>query len=447
MMKFLIMTMMVVVLISDWGGVQLALFLMCFLVLMSLGHDFYMFNLGGQLGTDYLSAILVMLSVWVIVLVIFSSQMVKKMNKFSGLFLLMNLVLLFALLMTFCSMDYLMFYLSFESSLIPTLILILGWGYQPERTQAGIYMLFYTLFASLPLLTSLISLYKVGGSLTMGLTKTGMGGLSMISVFWYFFTVLAFVVKLPMYMFHLWLPKAHVEAPVAGSMILAGVLLKLGGYGLARVLSIFVEENKMFSWVWVGIGVLGGVIVSVLCLRQVDMKSLIAYSSVAHMSLVLSGLVVFNWWGLNGAVIIMVGHGLCSSGLFCLSNIVYERLGSRSLLVNKGLLNLMPSLGLWWFLLSTSNMAAPPSLNLLGEINLIISVVSWSKVSMISLVGLSFFSAAYTLYLYSISQHGAFFSSLYACCSGKLSEYYVLGLHWIPLNLLILKGSVVLSVI
>nr|UZC55631.1 NADH dehydrogenase subunit 4 [Procambarus clarkii] len=447
MMKFLLMNMMLLVLINNWGIVQLALFLMCFLVFLGLGHDFYMFNLGMQLGTDYLSMILVMLSVWIVVLVIYSSQMVKKTNKFSCLFLFLNLILLFALVMTFCSMDYLMFYLSFESSLIPTLILILGWGYQPERTQAGIYMLFYTLFASLPLLVSLISLYMVGGSLMMGLTKVSESELGMVSILWYFFTMLAFVVKLPMYLFHLWLPKAHVEAPVAGSMILAGVLLKLGGYGLIRVLSMFTEENKMFSWVWVGISVLGGVFVSILCLRQVDMKSLIAYSSVAHMSLVLGGLVVFSWWGMNGAVIIMVGHGLCSSGLFCLSNIIYERLGSRSLLINKGLLNLMPSLGLWWFLLSISNMAAPPTLNLLGEINLIIGMVSWSKVSMIGLIGLSFFSAAYTLYLYSISQHGTFFSSLYACCSGKLSEYYVLSLHWIPLNLMILKSGLVLPLI
>nr|YP_010567907.1 NADH dehydrogenase subunit 4 [Faxonius propinquus]UZC55670.1 NADH dehydrogenase subunit 4 [Faxonius propinquus] len=447
MMKFLLMNMMVMLLVGNWSTVQLTLILMCFLTFMSLGHDFYMFNLGAQLGTDYLSIILVMLSVWIIMLVIYSSQMVKKTNKFSSLFLLMNLVLLFALLMTFCSMDYLMFYLSFESSLIPTLILILGWGYQPERTQAGIYMLFYTLFASLPLLVSLISLYTMGGSLTMGLAKMCMEEVSSISGLWYFFTVLAFVVKLPMYLFHLWLPKAHVEAPVAGSMILAGVLLKLGGYGLIRMLSVFIEENKVFCWVWVGVSVLGGVFVSVLCLRQVDMKSLIAYSSVAHMSLVLSGLVMFSWWGMNGAVIIMVGHGLCSSGLFCLSNIIYERLGSRSLLVNKGLLNLMPSLGLWWFLLSISNMAAPPTLNLLGEINLIIGVMSWSKVSMIGLIGLSFFSAAYTLYLYSISQHGSFFSSLYACCSGKLGEYYVLSLHWIPLNFLILKSSLVLPII
>nr|YP_009123036.1 NADH dehydrogenase subunit 4 [Austropotamobius pallipes]AJK90920.1 NADH dehydrogenase subunit 4 [Austropotamobius pallipes] len=444
MLKFLIMNMMMFFLVSEWGIIQLSLFLMCFLVIMGFNHDFCIFNLGNQLSSDYLSIILVLLSVWITVLVVYSSQVISKMKKFSPLFLLTNLLLLSALIMTFSSMDYLMFYLSFESSLIPTLILILGWGYQPERTQAGIYMLFYTLFASLPLLVSLISMYGSGGSLIMGLTSVSLSKVSIINFLWYISTMFAFIVKLPMYLFHLWLPKAHVEAPVAGSMILAGVLLKLGGYGLIRVLGLFTETNKMFSWVWVGISVLGGVFTSVLCLRQVDMKSLIAYSSVAHMSLVLSGLIVFSWWGMNGAVIIMLGHGLCSSGLFCLSNIVYERLGSRSLVVNKGLLNFMPSLGLWWFLLSISNMAAPPTLNLLGEINLIISVVSWSKISMIGISSLSFFSAAYTLYLYSSSQHGVILSSMYSCCSGKLSEYYILSLHWLPLNLLIIKSSLIL---
>nr|YP_009116252.1 NADH dehydrogenase subunit 4 [Euastacus spinifer]AJD22596.1 NADH dehydrogenase subunit 4 [Euastacus spinifer] len=444
MLKFLVFNFVLMIFISSWEVVEISLLMMCFLALLfSLNNDFFFFNLSLGMGVDFLGNILIMLSVWIVMLMVYASQGVKKTNNFYSMFLFVSLILLAVLLLTFCSTDYLMFYVSFESSLIPMLILILGWGYQPERIQAGIYMLFYTLFASLPLLVSLLSLYELMGSSNMGLMFSVSG--SSLKILWYFCTIFAFLVKLPLYMFHLWLPKAHVEAPVAGSMILAGVLLKLGGYGLIRILMIFSDINKVFSWLWVSIGILGGVIVSLMCLRQVDMKSLIAYSSVAHMGLVLSGLIVGNVWGLNGAVVVMVGHGLCSSGLFCLANMVYERLGSRSLMIGKGLLNLMPNLGMWWFLLIVGNMAAPPTLNLLGEISLMISVVSWSEIGMIGISGLSFFSAVYTLYMYSLSQHGLFLNSLYSCCSGKVTEYFVLMMHSLPLNMVILKGTMVLT--
>nr|YP_008854794.1 NADH dehydrogenase subunit 4 [Cherax cainii]AHA59376.1 NADH dehydrogenase subunit 4 [Cherax cainii]CDN96588.1 NADH dehydrogenase subunit 4 [Cherax cainii] len=444
MLKFLMLNMVLMGFVMNWGLVQMGLFIMCFVVLISLNHDFYFYNLGYMLGADYLSWILIMLSVWVVMLMLYGSMGVKKASNFFSGFLLVNLVLLLVLFLTFSSVNYLMFYISFESSLVPMLVLILGWGYQPERIQAGIYMLFYTLFASLPLLVSLLSLYELVGSLNMDFLVSG-PSIFTLGALWYFCTVFAFMVKLPLFMFHLWLPKAHVEAPVAGSMILAGVLLKLGGYGLIRVLGLFSEVNKMFSWLWMSLGILGGVVISLMCLRQVDMKSLIAYSSVAHMGLVLGGLVSMSSWGLNGALVVMVGHGLCSSGLFCLANMVYERLGSRSLMISKGLLSFMPSMGLWWFLLAIGNMAAPPTLNLMGEISLIISVVSWSKLIMIGVGILSFFSAAYTLYMYSLSQHGLFVNSLYSCCSGKMSEYFVLMMHSVPLNVMFTKGVLVLS--
>nr|YP_009503183.1 NADH dehydrogenase subunit 4 [Dotilla wichmanni]AXA13785.1 NADH dehydrogenase subunit 4 [Dotilla wichmanni] len=442
MLKFLLPLMLLIKFKNDWSMIQVGLGLLSFLVGMNYFHNNCLYNLGFSMGLDYLSYLMVYLSVWIMFLIIISSLQVKFNNNYSSFFVFVNLVLLFSLLVSFSSLNYLLFYISFEVSLIPTLILILGWGYQPERIQAGVYMIFYTLTLSLPLLGSLLFLYFKEGSLLMMLMKP-VSEMSYIKVIWYFSSVMAFLVKLPMYMFHLWLPKAHVEAPVAGSMILAGVLLKLGGYGLIRILYVFQKLSLSFSWLWVSLSLVGGVIVSLMCLRQVDMKSLIAYSSVVHMSLVLCGLMVFSWWGLMGAVVVMVGHGLCSSGLFCLANMVYERVGSRSMMIGKGLLNFMPSMGLWWFLLSVGNMAAPPTLNLFGEISLIISLVSWSSLSMWGLMLLSFFSACYTLYMYSLSQHGVFFSGIYSCSSGNIREYLVLFLHWLPLNLLVLNLSLV----
>ena len=186
---------------------------------------------------------------------------------------------------------------------------------------------------------------------------------------------------------------------------------------------------------------MGGVLVRLICLRQADIKALIAYSSVAHIGLVLAGISTLGYWGLRGSVVVIVGHGLCSSGLFCLANVVYERLGSRSLYISKGLLNFIPRMGLWWFLLSIGNMAAPPRLNLLGEIQLITAVVRWSSLGVISISLLSFFRVSYRLYIYSLSQHGKYFRSVFSCCSGKIREYMIIMLHWLPLNILVLKRS------
>lgn len=430
---------------NDWRLVQLGLGVISFLVGINCFHNIYMYRLGFNLGIDYISYIIIYLSVWVIYIIIISRNKIKEANKFFPAFIIVNLVLLLSLIITFSSLNYLLFYIRFEMSLIPTLILILGWGYQPERIQAGIYILFYTLALSLPLLASLLYLSYRECSLTILLRKPFIYRNYSYTV-WYFSRIIAFIVKLPMYIFHLWLPKAHVEAPVAGSIILAGVLLKLGGYGLIRILILFQKIRIKFSWLWVRISLLGGVIVRLICLRQVDIKSLIAYSSVVHISLVLCGLIVFRWWGLMGSVVVIVGHGLCSSGLFCLANIVYERLGSRSLLIRKGLLSFIPRIGLWWFLLRVRNIAAPPSLNLLGEISLIIRLIRWRNLSIWGLAFLSFFRASYSLYLYSLSQHGVFFRGLYSCRSGKVREYLVLFLHWFPLNILILNVNLIRGV-
>nr|YP_009029754.1 NADH dehydrogenase subunit 4 [Graphium mullah]AHY24037.1 NADH dehydrogenase subunit 4 [Graphium mullah] len=438
MMKFLFMIFFMIPLCflkKMFWMVQMMMMLMM-LMFMFLNINIMNFNnLSYMMGCDLISFGLILLSIWICMLMIMASENLYKNNYYMNFFLLNIIILLIMLYLTFSVMNLFMFYLFFEGSLIPTLLLIMGWGYQPERIQAGLYLLFYTLFASLPMLMGIFFIFYEYNYMIMYYFKF----FSMNFYLLYLSMILAFLVKMPMYFVHLWLPKAHVEAPVSGSMILAGIMLKLGGYGLLRVMILFQKIGMKLNFIWVIISLVGGFYISLNCLCQVDMKSLIAYSSVAHMSLVICGIMSMNYWGFMGSYIMMIGHGLCSSGMFCLANINYERLQSRSLYINKGLMNFMPSMSLWWFLLMSSNMAAPPSLNLMGEMSLINSMISWSWLTMIMLILISFFSAAYSLYLYSFTQHGYYNMGVYSFYGGVSREYLMLMLHWLPLNILVLK--------
>nr|YP_009255435.1 NADH dehydrogenase subunit 4 [Anopheles homunculus]AND46645.1 NADH dehydrogenase subunit 4 [Anopheles homunculus]AWB98233.1 NADH dehydrogenase subunit 4 [Anopheles homunculus]AWB99845.1 NADH dehydrogenase subunit 4 [Anopheles homunculus] len=441
MLKFIFMLMVIFFfsfLERFYWMVQNLIFLTGFIFMIKINFLSYFNYISYMFGLDMISYGLILLSFWICGLMLMASEKIYLLNNYKNLFLFMLMMLLMMLVLTFSSMSMFMFYLFFEASLIPTLFLILGWGYQPERLQAGIYLLFYTLLASLPLLIGIFYIlnfnYTLSFNLLINISFLNMNLLYMCLIF-------AFLIKMPMFLVHLWLPKAHVEAPVSGSMILAGVLLKLGGYGLLRMFSLLQISGVKYNYWFISISLVGGVLISLICLRQTDLKALIAYSSVAHMGIVLSGLLTLTYWGLTGSYALMIAHGLCSSGLFCLANISYERMGSRSLLINKGLLNFMPSLSLWWFLLCSGNMAAPPTLNLLGEISLLNSIVSWSWITMIMLSFLSFFSAAYSLYLFAYSQHGKIYSGNFFFSVGNVREFLLLSLHWLPLNLLILKSG------
>lgn len=386
---------------------------------------------------DMVSFSLVILSVYISVLIVVSiySHMIKA---YSILLLCIINLLLFFLVASFFSLNALLFYFFFECSLIPTFFLILGWGYQPERIQASVYFMFYTLFASLPLLLVIVHL------------SSQVRGLRFFSIFCFsieknlssclvsLFIYMAFFIKLPVFLLHLWLPKAHVEAPVAGSMILAGVLLKLGGYGIIRIITFSPSSVKVISSFFWSLSMSGMVFIGLACCRINDLKALIAYSSVSHMGLVLSGVVTSYIWGFYGGLLIMLSHGLSSSGLFCIVNIYYERSLSRRIYLNRGLLLFFPSLSLIMFLLCASNISAPPTLNLFSEIFLIYSLVEYSVYIIILFPLGSFLGAVFTFFLFSHTQHGKSFSITSSSISILSREYHLIWLHIFPINTLIL---------
>nr|YP_010381626.1 NADH dehydrogenase subunit 4 [Symplanella brevicephala]UDL72001.1 NADH dehydrogenase subunit 4 [Symplanella brevicephala] len=382
-------------------------------------------------GMDLISFNFICLSTWICLMIslsLFSSNL-----YFKNLYLFyINFILIF-LIFVFSVMDFFYFYFFFEGSMVPVFLILFGWGYQPERLSAGYYLIFYTLFGSFPFLLIIFYIMNLKGSFSFFLDY------KFDSYFLMFFLAFSFLIKFPMFGLHSWLPSAHVEAPVGGSMILAGVMLKLGGYGLIRLMNFLYNFIFNFSYIFVGLSLWGCLIVSLMCLVQSDLKMMIAYSSVCHMSLAIVGLFTLSTCGKLGSIIMMISHGFVSSGLFFLVGIVYSRFSSRSFFILKGMISILPSLSFFWFMFCIMNMSCPPSINLFSEVLIVISCLSWSSFTMFYLFFILFFSACYSLTIFFLTQHGHFTSLMKFSSYCYLHEYLILFFHGFPVFFMLLK--------
>nr|YP_009421118.1 NADH dehydrogenase subunit 4 [Lates niloticus]ASR74946.1 NADH dehydrogenase subunit 4 [Lates niloticus] len=403
--------------------------------------------LNPYVATDPISTPLLMLTCWLTPLMILASQnhlALEPINR-QRTYISLLLSLQFFLILAFGSTELTMFYIAFEATLIPTLIIITRWGNQAERLSAGIYFLFYTLTASLPLLIALLVLQYNTGSLSILTAQypDHVHHMSYTNKLWWSGCMLAFLVKLPLYGVHLWLPKAHVEAPVAGSMVLAAVLLKLGGYGMMRMIAILDPLTKEMSYPFIILALWGLIMTGSTCLRQADLKSMIAYSSVAHMGLVVGGILIQTQWSFTGALILMIAHGLTSSVLFCLANTNYERTHSRVMLLTRGLQMALPLMTAWWFFTTLANLALPPLPNLMAELTILAALWNWSPWTLILTGAGMLITAAYSLYMFLTTQRGRLPPHIKALDPTHTREHLVVTLHLTPILFLIMKPEMI----
>nr|YP_010891583.1 NADH dehydrogenase subunit 4 [Hydrophylax leptoglossa]WJL98139.1 NADH dehydrogenase subunit 4 [Hydrophylax leptoglossa] len=396
---------------------------------------------------DKISGPLAILTCWLFPLTMLASQSkmhLEPVNR-QRTYIANSIFLQLTTLLAFTTSDLMLFFIFFEASLVPTMIIITRWGAQERRLEAGMYLAFYTMMGAVPLMLWFIEFYFTNASLSPTLTSM----LHMTEtiknypgLFWLMFNM-AFLVKLPMFCLHLWLPKAHVEAPIAGSMILAGTLLKLGGYGILRTAPLLQEAILNQTLLIMLISILGILATALLCLRQTDLKSLIAMSSVSHMNMVVAAALISSPSSYSGAMAMMIAHGLTSSALFCLANTTYERTNSRTMILLRGALIIFPLAGAWWLVIILFNMALPPTINFAAEMLIMISLLNWSIIAFLIVALNLIFTTAYTLYVLWSTQRGPLPNHIKMLFPYQIREHLLLLLHILPGLLLVLKPELI----